>query len=375
MMQSSKYHQQGIAIITVLLIVALMVTLLAFLGEQQQLVIRRISNQNVSEKGYQYALGVNAWAQKLLSQDANRVVDYLDEDWAKFGKPPEIEDFDEFSLTPTSELEEEELPTVDFGNEAELNFEIIDLQSRFNLNNLASTRDEEHANEQKVIYQNILQAAGIDIQETRDQLYGALRDWLDENDLKSAFGFESSDYGGKDAPYFAADQKMVSLAELRFVEGYTAEIINLITPFVVVLPVDFARLNLNTVSSQVLASLSRAPVVELGSVDAFLANREDINFLGFQPTDIENAKTAISEVSPFGQRLQPVQNMLQTHSQFFQVNTEVALGDFNFCMKTILLRENASEGSVNSPGVHVINRQHNSFGLCTEQNNNTVATE
>ena len=366
-------RQTGLAIITVLLIVALMVTLLGFLAEQQHLLIRRISNQNVAEKGYQYALGVNAWAQRVLHDDANREIDYLDEDWAKFGKPPEVNELgeEEYSLTADTELEEEELPTIDFGDEAELEFEIIDLQSRYNLNNLAN-KNPEIQTEQAIVFNNLLELVGIDEINTRQELYSALKDWLDENDEGSN---ESIDYRVKESPYHASDQKLVSLAELRFVEGFTPEIINLLKPYVTVLPIDYAKFNINSVSPELLSALSTTPVVDTSSVQAFLSTREEEAFLGFQANSIELAKNAIIAVNPLGSPI--VENMMQANSNFFQVNTEVSIGDFNFCMQTLMLRENPNADSQSTPRVQIMSRQHDTFALCETDNsdNNTVVDD
>ncbi|MBX2848838.1 MAG: type II secretion system minor pseudopilin GspK [Acidiferrobacterales bacterium] len=365
-------HQRGLAIITVLLIVALMVTLLGFLAEQQHLLIRRIGNQNIAEKGYQYALGVNAWAQQVLIEDQNRLVDYLGEDWAEFGKSPELDSSnnESFSLTPKSLLEKQELPTIDFGNEAELEFELVDLQARFNLNNLANKNTKIEA-EQGLIFRNLLEVLGIDNAETRQQLYSALRNWLDENKEGS---YESIDYLAKDLPYHASDQKLVNLAELRFVEGFTPELIALLEPFVVVLPVDYAKLNINTASAEVLASLNTSPVVNTGSVEQFLFPREDLDtFLGFDESSIELAKNAIIAVNPVGSPI--VENMMQTSSSFFRVNAKVRIGDYNFCMQTVLLRENADAEGQTSSKVFEMNRQHDTFSLCQNVNNNTVSED
>lgn len=355
--------QRGLAILTVLLIVALMVTLLGFLVEQQHLLIRRIGNQNIAEQGYQYALGVNAWAARLLRDDQNRAVDFLDEDWAKFGKPPEEDEGDEeFSLTLSSQQDEEELPSIDFGIEG-LEFEIIDLQSRYNLNNLAVS-DPSLLQGQKAIFLNLLEIAEVDEFDAREQLYAALVDWLDENDLASANGVESGTYQTKSPAYYAADQKLSSLGELRFVEGFNSDVINKLKPYVAVLPVDNVRINLNTASAEVVSALSSVPVVDAGSVTAFLSQREDDAFLGFQQGDIQAAITAIIGASPLGR--QPVQNMMQVNSQFFQVNVKVALGDYKFCMQTIMLRKNAEPGiSDSSTQVRVLNRQYDT--LCEDE--------
>ena len=85
----SLRDQGGIVIIVVLLIVTLMVTLLAFMIEKQQLLIRRVTNQNIAEQGFQYAEAVNAWAERVLNDDVNRDSDYLTEAWGEFGKVDE----------------------------------------------------------------------------------------------------------------------------------------------------------------------------------------------------------------------------------------------------------------------------------------------
>lgn len=368
-MKRHNYRQTGLAIITVLLIVALMVTLLGFLAEQQHLLIRRIGNQNIAEKGYQYAVGVNAWAQRVLHDDQDRAIDYLGEDWAKFGKPPEI-DLDgevDFTLTPKSQLEEEALPTIDFGNEAELEFEIIDLQSRYNLNNLAN-KNPKIITEQGIIFMNLLTIIGIDDSYKRQELLASIKDWLDENNEGTN---ESLDYLSKDLPYHASDQQLVSLAELRFIEGFTPEIINLLKPYVTVLPIDYAKLNINSVSAELLSTLNTSPVVDTGSVELFLLEREDEAFFGFQAQSIELAKTAIIGVNPLGSPI--VENMMQTNSNFFQVNTKVNIGDYNFCMQTILLRENADQASQTPSQVKAMSRQHDTFALCENDITNTVA--
>ena len=87
-------RQSGVILIVVILAVVLMVTLLAIMIEDQHIFVRRLSNQKVSEQGYQYAQGVNAWASRILNEDQNRQIDHLNEKWAKFGRPDE-DAFDE----------------------------------------------------------------------------------------------------------------------------------------------------------------------------------------------------------------------------------------------------------------------------------------
>ena len=186
-------------------------------------------------------------------------------------------------------------------------------------------------------------------------------DWVDENDLSGPNGFESGDYGSKQVSYFAADQKLTSIGELRFVEGFNQEIINALRPHVSVLPVETAKININTTSPEVLASLSRGVVTDLGSVTGFLAQREQEGFQGF--TEITPAETAVIASSAANAGF--IQGMMQLNSQFFQINAKVSLGNRDFCMTSLVLRESATAEGGTTPKVTVLNRQHST--LCEEQ--------
>jgi general secretion pathway protein K len=190
-------------------------------------------------------------------------------------------------------------------------------------------------------------------------LYGALLDWLDENDASNANGFESGDYQSKRTPYFAADQKLTSMGELRYVEGFTAEIIKKLKPFVTILPIEGAKININTTTLEVLASLSSGSVSDTSSAAGFLAEREQPGFQGFQPNRITDAEGAIIGGSVVS--AQPVPNMMQVNSQFFQINTKVSLGDYAVCMQSVVLRESATEEAATTPKVSVLSRQHNTL--------------
>ncbi len=366
----AKNRQSGLAIITVLLIVALMITLIGLLAEQQHLLIRRVSNQNISELGYQYAAGVDAWASRVLHDDPDPAVDYWGEDWARFGDPPEIKSEDEyesFSLDPNSEEEKEPLPTIEFEN-VELAFKIEDLQSRFNLNNLAN-ENPAFKKGQEQIFINLLGLLGVGEFDDRKHLYYTLLDWLDKDKGKTGTGIESDTYRINKVPYYASDQKLTSLGELRFIDGFTEEVIAKLKPYVVVLPIENSKININTTTPEVLASISSQTVVDTSEVDAFLSQRLDDAFQGFLAT--RGAETAIIGVS--GNASPAVPDMLQTNSNYFAITTRVSLGDSVYCTITNVYRdgvaanvgassapENAPSTIVASPGkITILNRQHN----------------
>ena len=363
----SVQKQQGVVLIVVVLAIVLMTTLLAIMIEDQHIFVRRLSNQKVSEQGYQYAQGLNAWAQRVLNDDANRTIDHLEEDWAKFGRPDEDDEVSEgdedrsesFSLERSTERaqqeKDEEAAVIDFGIDT-VEVSIDDLQGRYNLNNLA-VREPQAAADQKRIFLNLLSILEIGEFDEQDKLYGALVDWIDENDLSSINGFESGDYGSKTVPYFAADQKLTSIGELRFVEGFNQDIINKLKPHISVLPVETARININTTTVEVLASLNSATVTDLGSVTGFLAQREQEGFQGF--SEVESAKTAVIGASVVDTG--SVSNMMQINSQFFQINAKVTLGNKNYCMTSLVLRESATAEGGATPKVTVLSRHQDTL--------------
>lgn len=374
---SVQANQKGVVLIVVIFTIVLMTTLLAIMIEDQHIFVRRLSNQKVAEQGYQYTQGLTAWAERVLNDDQNRPIDHLEEDWAKFGRPEELESIDDeqgstsFSFDRSTqraqEEGDEEQATIDFGID-EVEVTIDDLQGRFNLNNLAIKEPQAAAN-QKRIFQNLLSVLEIGEFDERDRLHGALVDWVDENDLSGPNGFESGDYGSKPVSYFAADQKLTSIGELRFVEGFNQEIINTLRPYVSVLPVETAKININTTSPEVLASLSLSVVTDLGSTTSFLAQREQEGFQGF--TDFALAGNAVIESSAANSGF--IQGMMQLNSQFFQINAKVTLGNRDFCMTSLVLRESATAEGGTTPKVTVLNRQHST--LCEEQSPTTTNSD
>ena len=364
--------QSGIVLIVVILAISLMLILVTLMIEGQHIFVRGLANQKISEQGFHYSQGLNSWAERVLHDDSNRIVDSLNEEWAKFGRPqPEAldEQSESFSLNRSTARglqdarDEAEQASIDFGIDA-IEVTIDDLQGRYNLNNIA-IKDPKLRSGQRHVFLNLLKQLEIGEFDERDRLYGVLLDWLDDNEARSPNGLESSDYQIRNNPYYAADQKLTSLGELRYLDGYTPEIINKLKPFVTVLPLEDAKININTTSSEVLASLSAGKVENVSSVAGFLALRQMPDFTGFQPNQINDAQSAIIGVSLIS--AQPVANMMQVNSQFFQINTKVTLGEYQVCMRSVVKRENPNPNSVTTSKVSVLSREHST--LCEHEEN------
>ncbi|MEO0368284.1 MAG: type II secretion system minor pseudopilin GspK [Pseudomonadota bacterium] len=362
---STADSQQGVVLVVVVMVVFLMVTLLAFLVEDQHLLSRRVVNQRIDEQGFQYAQGVNEWAMRVLHEDKDRQMDSVIEDWAKFGRPDpdsELEEAEDgFTLSTGAEEDEEAAPTIDFGD-VPLSYSIDDLQGKYNLNNLGETNPARRL-EQKQIFLNLLDQVGVTEFDTKETLYATLADWLDGNKERSPNGKESDDYAASETPYYAADQQLVSLGELKFVSGFTTQIIADLEPFVTVLPVTNAQININSTSAETLAALSKVPIFDIGTVQGFLARRNEPEFLGFNSGSISEAENAIIGVAA-AVRQPPISGMMSVASQFFQINVKIELDKKVYCMRTKVLRKEAAQEADFTKSFVVISREYDT--LCQQ---------
>ena len=104
--------QKGIALITVMLVLAVVTVALVSMSSDRQMDIRRTENQLRSTQAWEYVYGLEAWAVNQLKLDiANNKYDALTDLWSK-----------PLAIKPTSE--------------GSVKADIIELQGKINLNNL-----------------------------------------------------------------------------------------------------------------------------------------------------------------------------------------------------------------------------------------------
>jgi general secretion pathway protein K len=106
--------------------------------------------------------------------------------------------------------------------------------------------------------------------EIPENVWGALVDWLDSDDLPGPGGAETPYYQTQKPPYSASNKKLATLAELSLVKGFTPEIIGRLRPFVTIYSAQTGSpitvININTAPKEVLIALS-------GRIDNSLAER------------------------------------------------------------------------------------------------------
>ncbi|HED18895.1 MAG TPA: general secretion pathway protein GspK [Gammaproteobacteria bacterium] len=239
-------RQQGVALITALLIVAIATVAAVAMATRQQMDIRRTAGMLHGEQAYAYILGAESWAQVVLARDKrDSKIDTLYENWAT--QPP--------------------VSIVEGGS---IIGRIVDLQGRFNVNGLV---DNKGVADKDAIarYKRLLRQLDLD-----DSLAESLADWIDK-DINVLFpnGAEDGTYLGVSPPYRAANRPLVDISELRLIKGYEPDIIQKLRPFIAALP-EITPLNVNTASAEVLMTVAENMSVADG--EAMIAARGEEGF-------------------------------------------------------------------------------------------------
>lgn len=206
--------QRGVALITVLLVLALATVTIVSMSGERQLDIRRTENQLRGDQAWAYAHSLESWAATRLR----------DGDWQK-----------------PLRLSED--------GEVELRANIGELQGKINLNNLIVDGEVSEADVERM--QRLLKQL-----ELRTELMDAILDWMDaDGEIRYPFGAEDEVYSRKHPPRRAGNLPFADVGELMLVEGMTPEIFDKLRPYVYAVP-GYAPINVNTAPPQILRCLA-----------------------------------------------------------------------------------------------------------------------
>jgi len=275
-------RQRGIALITAMLIFALLGTLALSLTWDNQLDTRRTMAMLFYDEGLQAAMGAESWVGGILRQDLqDSVTDHLGEIWA---------------------TEIPALPLVSDTIQGEVFGTVEDLQGRFNINNLIDGNGEVDAESLKQ-FRRLLTALDLD-----PRFAGIAADWLDANRIAEfPDGAEDPIYTGMIPPYRTANQSLTNATELAALDGMDKASFDTLLPHIVALPGRTA-INVNTATAAVLQSLDENMTV--ADVQRLLAEREEGGF-----PDIASAFSPL--VAP------AVLNQLEETTDYFRLKVVV----------------------------------------------------
>ena len=292
---SLRYKQKGVALITVMLILALATILAVSMSSRQQLDIHRTANIINFEQAYQYVLGAESWTKQILKRDLeDNKTDSLDDDWAKALPPLPIEG-------------------------GQMTGQVEDLQARFNLNNLVKDGKPNKLYIER--FKRLLRNIGLN-----EDIAVVIVDWVDTNEETGFSGAEDNEYLNSTPAYRTANQPMDDVSELLLIKGVGFEAYEKLRPFVCVLKSE-VEINVNTASPEVLSSIVN-----------------DITFEDAKSLVEERNKETYKKIEDFYEH--PIlkstkvkREGLSVSSQYFQLNSTAQIERISLEYTTILRRD------------------------------------
>lgn len=296
------YKQNGVALITVLMVVALATFSMVSIAYRLQLDIRRTENTLYHGQALQISKLAEHLAQKTLIDDSDKNKrDDLGEAWA---------------TVKDENLVFEDVPVV---------AEITDLQGRFNLNNL--NQEGDAGVEARKQFARLLSTLQI-----QQPLHNTIADYIDKNKeaLPAPGAAEDSSYQNLEIAYLPANRDMISPSELRLMFGITKKDYETLLPYITTLP-KVTSINVNTASAEVLSSVAAGLTEEI--VQGILSSR---------PFDDVAQFTANQALTRF--RID--EKLLSVTTDYFLFESTVFFGHVQQKQQVIFERQNTAVHSI-----------------------------
>ncbi len=294
-------RQQGVAIITALLIVTIAATVSMTISTRLQLDVRRTGNMIAQDQADFYLFAAEEWSQRILRQDKkDSTVDGLTEVWAT------------------------ELPPLPVPG-GSIQGTLTDLHSCININSLIEGNAVNASTQTRLnqLFNNL----GITGNFTQ-----AISDWIDTDlETSNPNGAEDGYYLNLEQPYRTANTPLQSLSEIRLIKGFEdSEIYNTVKDHLCayIANSNDVTINVNTASIEVLKSLS-SDMTEQLATDIIERRDEELfdNIKEF--TSFAKLGTIIKDTTK-----------LSTSSDYFLLRTQAIIGQANKVMYSIIYRDN-----------------------------------
>lgn len=298
--------QQGVAIITALLIVTIAATISITIGTRLQLDVRRTSNMIAHDQADFFLLAAEEWSQRILRQDKKDTrVDELGEPWA---------------------IEIPPLPVAGGSIQGKL----TDLHRCISVNAIIADGAVDPVTESRLtqLFNN------LDLKNKSTQ---AIVDWID-SDLTTSnpYGAEDGYYLNLEKPYRTANKPMQSISEMRLIRGFEdGKDYQLLNNHVCAYIAETSpTINVNTASAEVLKSLDANMTDAL--VQQILEYRVDKPFQDLKDfTSFAKLGTIIKNT-----------DKLTTSSDYFLLRTQAIIGQANKIMYSIIYRDGSGKTEI-----------------------------
>lgn len=301
--------QQGLALVTVMMVIALCVIIAAELTTQQSFQIKRAQNLFERQQAFWYAMSSEHFVKALLQDTAE-------------------EDDGQFNLSQAWATKGMSFPI----DEGLIEGEVADLNSCFNVNSLF---DEDLNDEQKKfrkeVFQRYLEKLDITSELSVEDLANNLQDWLDKDDYPNeAAGYDGDMYTSMAFPYISANSPMAHENELRVVYGFDTVVLAQLKDKVCAIPdnTDFL-FNINTMDSENPELLEAILDIDSSAASDIFSERPEE---GFKTIDEFWGLPQLESVKNVSQN----DNYFTVNSKFFKLTTNAYYNDMKFALTSII---------------------------------------
>jgi len=352
-------RQKGSVLLIAVFITSVIVAIAARFTGDFQLSVARAGHNIIGAQLQHYIYSVEEFASWTLEQDADD--DNSNGRYVKNGQQGSYDHLEEEWMTELA------VPVED----ATITAQLTDALSRFNINQLQGrptpynpqgTFNERFTTGQQR-FMRLLQTQPDNLVDTTlaQSITEAVIDWIDsDNTITGQGGAEDNYYSSLETPLRTANQPFISVTELRQIKGVSNDIYNYLSPLLIALPSDVG-FNVNTALVPVMRSLNQQNIetpLDETDVELLLSDRPIAQQIvradeqddvvdareAFESTDEFLASDAISRAFDNDPDFWPDAEGLRTGSEYFILEVEVTINDYQRRQISLLKRELTSEG-------------------------------
>ena len=286
-------RQAGVALVSVLLIVGILMAIASRLLASHNLVINQHQNTFEQNQALHYVLGAETLARQALYEDltnSGKDSDHLGELWAQQTMP--------FELDEGGYLEAQ----------------LRDLNGCFNLNSVAGS-DSPLAIER---LQRLARNVGL-----QPQIAETWKDWIDADSEVTGFGAEDRDYLIAQPPHRTPNQPVIDLSEMYLLQNLDREQLAQLLPHVCLLPDADTLVNVNTANAQTLAALDKG--LTLAIAEPIAAQ--------------ERSYASKDEFIQAHEDFVPAAAALSVKSEYFSLHAQAQVGSSSVTLQSLLYRD------------------------------------
>jgi len=315
---AKKNREQGVALISVLLVFAIVTIIASEMLSRSYLDIKKTAGVINTKQAYLYALSGEQYARQILFRDykesSSKTLnsetvrsDTLADSWSVLKKGFDIEN-------------------------GKLLVEISDLQGRFNLNSL---RNEDGTTNTIASNQFARLLSSLKI---KNKYTPVLADWLDKDQKRQINGAEDEAYRQKN--YLTANNLIADRTELRLLKGFKSQDYEILKEHVVALPKTSlpsanskTKYNINTMNAKLLIAMTN--------------NIKPANLKKIKSIQERGGYNTLSQWlnGEGGEYLSPIKEQLTVESEFFEVITKAQFAGRISTVRTHLHRD-AKDGTI-----------------------------